>query len=66
MKPCPSCGVCGSLSVSQKFVAKPPSEYSLAGYQPKVSAEMKYELSCEMCDFSILGQLEDGYFVAEV
>lgn len=63
-KPCPSCNTNDGLCIEEAFDAE-KGAYSLAGVQDKIAAKLKYRLYCEVCDFSIFGKIEDGYFVAE-
>jgi hypothetical protein len=47
---CPECG--GTLSVVEKFVAKPLGTWSLAGAQPKATGRFWPHLVCDGCDLS--------------
>jgi hypothetical protein len=43
-------------------VTKPQGTYAVAGVQPKVVAEQKYELACSICDLRVAGHLENTEF----
>ena len=64
MRPCPKCGASGTISIEPVLAAKPQGTYSIAGVQPKVVAEQKYELACSNCDLRVAGHLEDADFDA--
>jgi hypothetical protein len=63
-KPCPNCDALGRLTLHQILVARPVGNYSLAGQQPKVSAEEIYVLTCSACEWSIRGRIEGNFFIA--
>lgn len=64
-----------AASVEPVFEARPVGEFSLAGVQPKFSAQMKARMSCGACGWFATGHMEDveiedgiligGYFVAD-
>lgn len=58
--PCPQCGE-KTLFLDIRLKAKPLLSYSLAGQQPKVSAQRKPYLGCYRpeCDFEAWGHFTD-------
>lgn len=48
-QPCPSCGGQGTMTLVEKFVARPLGSHSLAGAQIKVSAVKAMVVSCSGC-----------------
>ena len=62
MRPCPQCGAFASISVAPVLAAKPPGTYAIAGVQPKIVAEQKYELTCPNCDLRVVGHLGNAEF----
>lgn len=76
MKPCPSCGVTGRVTVRSVLTAKEPGSYSIAGFQDKTSARESAVLECSACGLTVHGRLEGvtvgddavitgGHFVAD-
>lgn len=62
--PCPRCASTGTLTVTDRLVAKPVGTFSLAGHQPKVSARRRPELACSECGLRRLGEYDpDGRHV---
>jgi predicted RNA-binding Zn-ribbon protein involved in translation (DUF1610 family) len=53
-RPCPVCGS-QTLTLSQKLVARPLGEWSLAGAQLKLSVVDRPHLSCSSCGMSVTG-----------
>lgn len=77
MKPCPSCGVAGRITVRPVLTAQTPGSYSLAGVQDKTAAREGAVLECAACGLAVRGRLEGvtsdpdgvitgGHFVADV
>ena len=58
MKPCPSCGATGGLSLTPVLVARPAGSYSLAGAQNKTTALEAARLTCAGGGWSATGRLE--------
>lgn len=58
VKPCPMCGVVGSLRLSYQLYAKPIGSFSLSGQQMKVSAVRYLVVTCgiDSCDFRARGE----------
>lgn len=48
------------LAMSPVFVPKPITEFSLAGVQPKVSAQLQAEIKCTHCGWWAVGRVTDG------
>lgn len=46
---CPACGGQGTMTLEQKFVARPIGSHSLSGSQLKVSAVQAMVVSCSGC-----------------
>lgn len=71
MATCPNCQSCTTITLDNRFIARPLDEYSLAGTQIKFSAHRVYVLECEThlggCGWSITGDIEHGdkgdYFI---
>ena len=59
MKPCPSCGATGGLTLTPVMVAKPAGSYSLSGAQDKTAAIDAARLSCAACGFTATGRIEN-------
>lgn len=76
MRPCPSCGVAGRITVRSVLTAQKPGTYSLAGVQAKTTAREGAVLECAACGLTVNGRLEGvtvsdggtitgGHFVAD-
>lgn len=59
-KPCPACGVVGSLDIEEIFYGKPLGSWSLAGVQVKFSGEWRPVLTCSACDLVRAGTYAPG------
>ncbi len=73
MPHCPKCGEQDTVEVKRGFKARPLGSFSLAGNQPKFSANEVAIATCTNCDLRVVGHLETGpdpevdkiYFVAD-
>lgn len=57
-RPCPLCGISGSLSIAGEFIPKTVGSFSLAGGTPKLVVELRPVLSCDDCGGKWVGRVE--------